>query len=165
MKLFALMTTLFLTLTTAWSGEHRTVRNCDINIYAVSAGDTIACDGSYNQFCGHRKYFKVTLGVYTDRLDDKVKRVGFKGTADRSGASFEWTVEADADKEYRNGLWDLDLTTVYDIMGENKTSYRGAFFVETESGTYYWLKRNFDVDYEFNESSSTTLSDYRNRCY
>jgi hypothetical protein len=130
-------------------------------MFGLRIDDRVACDGSYNQFCGHKLTATITIGVDKERLNAPIKRIGFMGTD--SGAPF--TIEKKGSDEYHNGLWDLSFELAVKIAWLSREHrYKGAFFVETEDGSYYWLKQNNSVDYEFGSDLGTNLSSIDNGC-
>jgi hypothetical protein len=128
-----------------------------MQIFGVASNDRIYRNGSYNQFTGHLRTVKFTIGISKSRLDGSIKRVGFMGTDNDQPMQ----IEVQPSAEYKNGLWDLGFELHRSIVWlQEFHRIKGSFFVETTNNTYYWLKNMGEKDFEFDGYSSFVLTDY-----
>ena len=119
----------------------------------------------------------VTIRARREHLDGDVVRVGFQGTKN----GFPYGYDVPGGVEYRSGLWDLLFTIrrwvaqpesdaapavaeadEEDAWDEDRAeyAYAGSFFVETTSGTCYWLKKDGASDFAFSYGALPALSNW-----
>ncbi|MBN8541678.1 MAG: hypothetical protein J0L82_14905 [Deltaproteobacteria bacterium] len=131
-------------------------------VWAVGEMNSRFKDGSYDQFEGIRKSIIFQIGAYPNRLGNSpIRRVGFQGTAIRSWSTGTETVAFNLEKaadQGKNLIWEFSFNTRTQLMGQSSTTYKGAFFVETQNGIYYWLKNKDGKDFEFGADSSIDLA-------
>lgn len=146
--------------------SHIDANDCEIFMYGISTKETVYRDGSNNQFSGVKKLVTLELGVDESKLDSKVKRVGFQGLLENnyngriSSAPYSFSFVQNTGKK---GIWTATTELARKMMGENQFKYTGAFFVETQAGTYYWAKPD-SGDYSFDGKTLIALSDFNSKC-
>ena len=146
-------------------GRHLLSTQCEAFVFGVGMNERIIHEGSNNQFHGTSKSIILTLGVHKERLDAKVKRIGFMGKMiDGHGSEVSVLKELYPSDERSNGLYDFTFELSREVFSKMAYEYVGAFFVETTVNTYYWLKPN-GRDLIFNENISPVLSRYNHGCW
>ena len=152
-----------------------------VTLYGVWSSDRVTGIGEDGRASGHECNLIVTLRARREHLDGDVVRVGFQGVDN----GFPYFVDIPGGAGYRGDLWDLlfplarytnqpdapapakhevdaesveaDETDDLDPMMNVAHTYTGSFYVETSAGTYFWLKRRGETDFEFGYGQPNTL--------
>jgi hypothetical protein len=98
----------------------------------------------------------VFLKIRTNALDGAIKNVVFFNTssvsdAEGGGSTAPWNAQALKRFAGASDYYQLDLPTTgcNENVGCGTTQYTGAFYVETDKGTRYWVKAGDGKDFTF----------------
>jgi hypothetical protein len=142
----------------------------NILLWGVSAHHRQFREGSYALFSGIKKTFEFEIGVSLNKLRESgetIKRVGFKGldnfkignsqTAKEESSAIEIEFAPEMNDKQ---IWTFSFET--EALGiVNRTHiYKGAFFVETTNGIYYWLKTRSGEDFLIGPESQANLNNF-----
>ena len=155
----------------------------EVSIHGVWASDRSFDDGPDGR-PGQQCTLVVTIRARRDQLDGDVARVGFQGTKNGFPYSYDvpggmenrsglrdllfpmrrWVPEAEvdvapADAEHAEDADEAGDADEADVWHEDRAeyAYAGSFFVETSTGTYYWLKKDGTSDFAFSYDALPTL--------